>query len=282
MRRKHQAGEPSHGRTVTRGHLAHGGIILRGDLLHREHTREAESTRGRETNVAEPQKPRGDYVQKKREVDDVAVWLGGPRNFPANSQDHQQEAQAILVGRRPGGRGCSVCSGARGRCGTRAAPWCGADAARVAGRGRPGVRWTTGMCTAHPGRTRRCATTLSTPPACHAPRGGPCTTGGAGAPRRVTSRPQALADLGSAARTLTATAPEEQSPRCAQDLSLLSHNAAGLGERGRHTASAARQEPTSHMHSPDGTDQSSLARTPKHSRSLWLSDASQNETQHGH
>lgn len=146
----------------------------------------------------------------------------------------------------------------------------------------PGVRWTTGMCTAHPGRTRRCATTLSTPPACHAPRGGPCTTGGAGAPRRVTSRPQALADLGSAARTLTATAPEEQSPRCAQDLSLLSHNAAGLGERGRHTASAARREPTSHMHSPDGTDQSSLARTPKHSRSLWLSDASQNETQHGH
>lgn len=136
MRRKHQAGEPSHGRTVTQGHLAHGGIILRGDLLHREHTREAESTRGRETNVAEPQKPRGDYVQKKREVDDVAVWLGGPRNFPANGQDHQQEAQAILVGRRPGGRGCSVCSGARGRCGTRAAPWCGADAARVAGRGR--------------------------------------------------------------------------------------------------------------------------------------------------
>lgn len=120
------------------------------------------------------------------------------------------------------------------------------------------------------------------PSACHAPRGGPCTTGGAGAPRRVTSRPQALADLGSAARTLTATAPEEQSPRCAQDLSLLSHNAAGLGERGRHTASAAPQEPTSHMHSPDGTDQSSLARTPKHSRSLWLSDASQNETQHGH
>lgn len=120
------------------------------------------------------------------------------------------------------------------------------------------------------------------PSACHAPRGGPCTTGGAGAPRRVTSRPQALADLGSAARTLTATAPEEQSPRCAQDLSLLSHNAAGLGERGRHTASAARREPTSHMHSPDGTDQSSLARTPKHSRSLWLSDASQNETQHGH
>lgn len=136
MRRKHQAGEPSHGRADPRGHLAHGGIILRGDLLHREHTREAESTRGRETNVAEPQKPRGDYVQKKREVDDVAVWLGGPRNFPANSQDHQQEAQAILVGRRPGGRGCSVCSGARGRCGTRAAPWCGADAARVAGRGR--------------------------------------------------------------------------------------------------------------------------------------------------
>lgn len=162
MRRKHQAGEPSHGRTVTRGHLAHGGIILRGDLLHREHTQEVESTRGRETDLAEPQKPRGDYVQKKREVDDVAVWLGGPRNFPANSQDHQQEAQAILVGRRPGGRGCSVCSGARGRCGTRAAPWCGADAARVAGRGRPGVRWTTGMCTAHPGRTRRCATTLPT------------------------------------------------------------------------------------------------------------------------
>lgn len=120
------------------------------------------------------------------------------------------------------------------------------------------------------------------PSACHAPRGGPCTTGGAGAPRRVTSRPQALADLGSAARTLTATAPEEQSPRCAQDLSPVSHKAAELGERGRHTASAARREPTSHMHSPDGTDQSSLARTPKHSRSLWLSDASQNETQHGH
>lgn len=101
MRRKHQAGEPSHGRTVTRGHLAHGGIILRGDLLHREHTQEAESTRGRETDLAEPQKSRGDYMQKKREVDDVAVWLGGPRNFPANSQDHQQEAQAILVGRGP-------------------------------------------------------------------------------------------------------------------------------------------------------------------------------------
>lgn len=120
------------------------------------------------------------------------------------------------------------------------------------------------------------------PSACHAPWGGFCTTGGAGAPRRVTSGPQALADLGSAARTLTATAPEEQSPQCAQDLSPVSHKAAGLGERGRHTASVARREPTSHMHSPDGTDQSSLARTPKHSRSLWLSDASQNETQHGH
>lgn len=162
MRRKHQAGEPSHGRTVTRGHLAHGGIILRGDLLHREHTREAESTRGRETNVAEPQKPRGDYVQKKREVDDVAVWLSGPRNFPANSQDHQQEAQAILVGRGP------VAAAAP----SAAAPGGAAAHAQLRGVGQmqpawqgvagPGVRWTTGMCTAHPGRTRRCATTLPT------------------------------------------------------------------------------------------------------------------------